>query len=83
MGYLNIILKGCDTLDNNRIAPHETFDIQELLTLRVVAATKCSAMSKMVKNPELKSILQQDLLAAKEHISELQNLIQSSVLNLE
>lgn len=62
------------------IAPHETYDLHELLTMKNVSATKCFAMSKLVRDEELKSILQQDLAAGKEHIKELEALIQTSVL---
>jgi similar to spore coat protein len=73
--------KGCDILSMEKgIAPHETFDLHELLTMKNVSATKCFAMSKLVKDEELKSILQQDLAAAKEQIRELEGLIQTSVL---
>jgi similar to spore coat protein len=73
--------EGFDALGMGKgIAPHETFDLHELLTMKNVSATKCFAMSKLVKNEELKSILQQDLAAAKEHIGELEGMIQTSVL---
>jgi similar to spore coat protein len=62
------------------IAPHETFDLHELLTMKNISATKCFAMSKLVKDEELKAIMQQDLSTAKEHIRELEGLIQTSVL---
>lgn len=65
---------------NNRIAPHETFDIHELLVLRTVAATKSSAMAKLIKDEDLKEILQQDFSSTQEHIRELKSLLQSSVL---
>jgi similar to spore coat protein len=74
-------LKGCDILSLEKgIAPHETYDLHELLTMKNVSATKCFAMSKLVKDEELKSIMQQDLAASKEHIKELEALIQTSVL---
>jgi similar to spore coat protein len=62
------------------IAPHETYDLHELLTMKNVSATKCFAMSKLVKDEDLKSILQQDLITSKEHIRELEALIETSVL---
>ncbi len=63
-----------------RIAPHETFDLHELLVLKTVSATKSSVMAGLVKDEELKTILQQDLSATQEQIKELQSLLQSSVL---
>lgn len=62
------------------IAPHETFDIHELLNIKTISATKCSAMSVLVKDAELKSILQNEFTNCQEHIKELQDLIKLSVL---
>jgi len=64
---------------NNKITPHETFDIHELLVAKTIAATKSAAMSSLVTDDELKSILEQDLLVTQAQIKELQNLIQHSV----
>lgn len=65
---------------HKRITPHETFDIHELLTIKSVSATKSAAMAVLVKDEELKTILQQDLSSSQEQIKELQNLLQRSVL---
>jgi similar to spore coat protein len=65
----------------NKIAPHETFEIHELLTIKNISATKCAAMSALVKDKELKDIMRQEFDLAQGHIAELSRLIQSSVLN--
>lgn len=62
----------------NSIAPHETFEIHELLTFKNVCATKAAAMSTLVTDQELKSMLQQDLTTAQQHIKELQGLLKTS-----
>jgi len=64
----------------NGITPHEVFDLNELLMMKNICATKSFAMSKLVKDEELKSIMLQDLSAAKDHITELEALIHSSAL---
>lgn len=64
---------------NNKIAPHETFDVHELLVAKSVAATKCATMSALVKDEELKSIFQQELANGQDQIKELQDLLQQSV----
>ncbi len=61
-----------------KIAPHETFEIHELLTFKNVCATKSATMSALVKDEELKSLMQQDFSNTQGHIKELQNLLQSS-----
>ncbi len=59
----------------NTIAPHEALELHELVTFKNVCATKAATMSALVKDEELKSILQQDFDTAKEHIQELNNLM--------
>ncbi|HEX9062003.1 MAG TPA: spore coat protein [Clostridia bacterium] len=61
-----------------RIAPHETFELHELLTFKNVCATKTATMAGLVNDAELKSILQQDLTVTQGQIRELQSLIQTS-----
>lgn len=63
-----------------RIAPHETFELHELLTFKNICATKSSAMAGLVKDEELKILLQQDFTISQSHIKELRELIQSSIL---
>lgn len=62
------------------IAPHETFELHEILTFKNVCATKSATMVGFVDNEELKTMLQQDFATAQEHIKELRELIQSSQL---
>lgn len=59
----------------NSIAPHEALELHELLTFKNVCATKAATMAALVKDDELKGILQQDFTSAKEHIQELNNLM--------
>ena len=68
-----------DENNSYRLAPHETFDLHELLVMKTLNATKASVMSALVKD-ELKAILQQDTVACQEHIRELQALLENSVL---
>lgn len=59
----------------NTIAPHEALELHELLTFKNICATKSATMAALVKDDELKSILQQDFTMGKEHIKELQDLM--------
>jgi similar to spore coat protein len=63
-----------------RIAPHETFELHELLTFKNVCATKSSTMVGLVRDEELKTLMQQDFTISQGQIKELQDLIQSSEL---
>ena len=67
-------------LTGKKIAPHETFDIHELLTFKTVCATKASVMSALVKDEELKALMQKDFTTSQGQIKELQELIRSSDL---
>ena len=64
--------------DKKGIAPHEAFELHELLTFKNVCATKSATMSGLVKDEELKTMLQQDFTLSQGHIMELQNLMQES-----
>lgn len=64
--------------DRKGIAPHEAFEIHELLTFKNICATKSATMSGLVKDEELKTMLQQDFNISQGHIKELQNLLQGS-----
>jgi similar to spore coat protein len=64
--------------DRKGIAPHEAFELHELLTFKNVCAIKSVTMAGLVKDEELKSIMQQDFSVSQGHIRELQNLMQGS-----
>lgn len=59
----------------NTISPHEALELHELLTFKNVCATKSATMAALVKDTELKSILEQDFTVGKEHIKELNDLM--------
>lgn len=59
----------------NAIAPHEALELHELVTFKNVCATKSATMAGLVKDEELKSILQQDFTMGREHIKELNELM--------
>ncbi|MCB8814336.1 spore coat protein [Desulfosporosinus shakirovi] len=64
-------------LTGKRIAPHETYELHEILMFKNVCATKSSAMVGFIKDEDLRMLLQDDLVTSQEHIKELQDLIQS------
>ncbi len=70
-------------MNNNRIAAHESFELHELITFKNVCATKSSVMAGLVKDEELKALLNQELNTSQEHIRELQDLIQLSAFAFE
>lgn len=62
----------------NRIAPHEAFEIHELLTLKSISCTKAATMVALVKDETLKGILQHDFNTSQNHIRELRSLLLKS-----
>lgn len=60
------------------LAPHETLELHELITFKNISATKSSAMPALVKDEELREIMQQYFRVSQEHIRELSDLLQQS-----
>jgi similar to spore coat protein len=65
------------------IAPHEALEIHELVEFKNLCATKSATMSGLVKDEELKNLLQQDFTASQGHIKALQNLMQGAGSSFE
>lgn len=62
----------------NTIAPHEALELHELVEFKNLCATKSATMAGLVKDEELKGLLQQDFTTSQGHIKELQNLMQGA-----
>jgi similar to spore coat protein len=60
------------------IAPHEALEIHELVEFKNLCAAKSATMSGLVKDEELKNLLQQDFTTSQGHIKALQNLMQGA-----
>ncbi|MDH7578937.1 MAG: spore coat protein [Bacillota bacterium] len=50
-------------------------ELHELMAFKNVCVMKASAMNQFVADPELKSLLQQDVQASQNHIQQLQNFL--------
>ncbi len=61
---------------NTKIAPHEALELHEIITFKNVCATKAATMAELVKDEELKCLLETDYNVAQSQISELQELVQ-------
>lgn len=62
-------------MDNKKMAPHETLQLHEILTLKNLTLTKTVTMLPLVKDPELKEIMQNEVGITEKHIEELRNII--------
>ena len=67
-------------MDQQSLAPFETIQLSELLTFKNLCLTKSVTMSPLVSDKELKSILQNDVSASKQHIEELSGLLKHSYI---
>ncbi|MDF2485093.1 MAG: hypothetical protein K0R46_1261 [Herbinix sp.] len=59
----------------NQLSPREALELHELVSFKNLCATKAATMTALVKDDELKGLLQQDFEMAKEHIKELNDLM--------
>jgi similar to spore coat protein len=57
------------------LAPHETYELHELLTFKNLCLTKSSTMGALVQDSELKDILQQDVTKTTAQIQRMQEFI--------
>lgn len=65
-------------MSNPEIAPHEAFEIHELLQLKNNYALKASGLSGMVADPKLRLILETELQKTQAQIKDLRDLLQNS-----
>jgi similar to spore coat protein len=63
------------TLNTTYLAPHETYELHELLTFKNLCLTKSTTMSQLVQDSELKSILSQDVTKTTEQVQRIQQFI--------
>lgn len=64
---------------NQQLAPHEKLDVHEYLAFKNVCATKAMAMSKLVKDPQLKNLLEYDLKIGHRQIQEISNILSTTL----
>lgn len=60
---------------NQNLAAHETLELHELLSFKTVCMTKAQTMQTLVSDPELKTLLQQDVQNSVPAIQDLRSLI--------
>jgi similar to spore coat protein len=77
--FIEIInMKGEIILDNNKITPRESLDLHEIVVFKVLCCTKSATMQALVKDEELKTMMQQDVTVTKDHLKELVKLLETS-----
>jgi similar to spore coat protein len=58
-------------MDTQYLAPHETYELHELLTFKNLCLTKSATMSGLVQDPNLKGIFEKDVQKTKGQIQRL------------
>lgn len=68
-------------MENKGIETTENIQLLEMLTFKNLCFTKSIAMSPLVSDEELKTILKQDIVTGEQHVKELKTLLEKSGLN--
>jgi similar to spore coat protein len=66
-------------LSRIQLAPHETFQIHELLQLKNNFALKIAGLTDSIADPKLKILLETDLRDSQQQIQELRDFLQASI----
>ncbi|GAA4852504.1 hypothetical protein GCM10023310_34230 [Paenibacillus vulneris] len=59
-------------------ALHETLEVHEIAAFKTVCLTKSKMMQALVSDPQLGTILQQDVATTTRHLQELEAILNSS-----
>lgn len=65
-------------MQEQRLAPNETIQLHELLTLKTLCLTKSITMSPLVSDAELKAIIKDDIKTSQNHLKELRGFLEQS-----
>jgi len=59
-----------------KLTTHETVSLHEILMAKTLWAAKLVTMKPFTTDPELKNLLQQDILTTKTQLTELQDFLE-------
>lgn len=65
-------------MQNNKITPHETLYLHEILSFKNTCAIKSSTMQSLIQDQELKGLLKKDISCTERQMQELQSMLTSS-----
>lgn len=66
----------------DKIALHETLELQGILTFKNLSLTKAATMKGLVGCEQLKEILNTEVTEGKNHVKELNQLLESRKIQL-
>ncbi|MEM1503423.1 hypothetical protein RG959_08360 [Domibacillus sp. 8LH] len=59
----------------NHLGQHESLELHELVVFKSLCTTKSATMSKLAQDPELKTLLEADAQAGRQHLQQLKQLL--------
>ncbi|QOR67440.1 spore gernimation protein GerQ [Cytobacillus suaedae] len=61
-------------MHSNKLAPHESVDLHELINLKTLGLAKSKLMQGLVFDQDLKALMQKDVEQSIQELSELQKI---------
>ncbi len=65
---------------NLRFTPHETMELHEVTAFKSLCMTKSKTMHVLVSDPELKTLMQQDVTLSTRQLQELTGLLSQAIV---
>lgn len=63
----------------NRFGVHETLELHEMAAFKSLCLTKAKTMQMLVSDPELKTLMQQDVQLSTRQLQELNGLLSQAI----
>jgi similar to spore coat protein len=67
-------------MEQQGLAPNESIQLHEILTVRNLTLTKAITMSPLVADEELKMLIQNEIKTSQRHIRELKGYLELSMI---
>lgn len=67
-------------MEKQRLAPNETMQLREILTLNNLTLTKSITMSPLVSDDQLKNLLKNSIKTTQNNIKELRGYLEQSMI---
>ncbi|MGE5627410.1 MAG: hypothetical protein ACM3X7_04740 [Solirubrobacterales bacterium] len=66
-------------MEQNRLAPHETIEVRELINQEMLGIKKVNASINMVNSPELKSFMQDSITCKQNALKNIKSAVGQGV----
>lgn len=68
-------------MQQQNLAPNESMQLHEILTLKNLSLTKLITMSPLVSDEKLKTILKENIKTTQNHIKELKGYLEQAMIS--